>query len=134
MLCRCYLDAISRLNNLISSPQRREKQIAKQVLIPTVTEFATCSWPLSSVLWMSQKFCFQTLQTVQFSFQLASVTYSQKFHTDIQNAYWIWTRALIGQLHSMLSDLTLTLIFPWEKMRKPEKPHIIKKLEEEWQL
>ena len=50
-----YLDAISMLNNLISKPHQHttpkawETLIQQQVLIPTVTAFATCSWPLSSV-------------------------------------------------------------------------------------
>ena len=53
--------------------------------------------------------------TNQFGFHFVSVICSQKFRTDIKNVYWIWTVALIGQLRSLLNDLTLTLIFPWEK-------------------
>ena len=50
--------------------QRREKEIQKQVLIPTVTAFATCSRPFSSA--NELEILLQTSLTLNSNLQLAS--------------------------------------------------------------
>ena len=115
-----YLDAISMLNNLISKPRHyttaktRETLIQQKVLIPTVTAFAACSWPFSSANELEILLPNTTLQ--------ASLTFSSHLQLVARNSgqeHWL------VNLHSMWSDVTLNLHFPWEKCQKNEKPHII---------
>ena len=79
--------------------QRREKQIQKQVLMPTVTEFATFSWPFSSAneLWSLLP---NTASKPVWSFCIC------KLRPKIP--YWYIKRVV--NLYSMLNDLTLTFI------------------------
>ena len=102
------MDANSKSNNLISNPHHyatpkaRETLIQKQVLIPTVTAFATCSWPFSSA---NELEILLPNTTSEFDFKFTSATCSQKF----------WTGALIGHLTWHVERHNTYLHYPWKK-------------------
>ena len=106
--------------NTAPKARETEKQMQKQVLMQTVTAFGTCSWPFSSA--KNWKVCFPTLQ--------ASLAFCICNLRPNITPYWCVKR--VDNLHSMLSDLTLTFItsITVGKMRKTAYHY---KLQVEWQ-
>ena len=88
--------------------QRREKQIQKQVLMPTVTAFATCSWPFSSANEL-QSLLHNTTSNPVWSFWISNLR--QKI------PYWYIKRVV--NLYSMLNDLTRTFIKGGKNEKNP---------------